>query len=384
MAKPTQSNTSAAFTRSSCNSNAMHRDDGSRIPSMANSWVLLHGGALGDLVLTVQLALRVLLLRYERPLGSPGWCEARPLHLPIGPRGDGGEGVGAVPLHIVSRVALGDLSACRPPIVWQSSEGRGLHWLFAENNGAPPPQLIEIVRGQRLLSALGGPETGVHQRILTLEPAELYSFEPRRKTVSPRHITAQWQTQLEAQGLLFPKCIRRRPAQRCVGVPGALRERGRRLVQVAGGDDGYVIIHPGSGGRAKCWPLARFVDVGRRLRDAGLSVCFVVGPVELENWPQSTWSALLDAFVLLSSPSPDDLVALLAEARAFVGNDSGPSHLAALLGTPTVVVFGPTAADVWQPLGARVVTFQGNPGRWPENWGVESTHVVSAALDSMS
>jgi hypothetical protein len=83
---------------------------------------------------------------------------------------------------------------------------------------------------------------------------------------------------------------------------------------------------------------------------------------------------------VLSAPPPNDLVALLAGARAFVGNDAGPSHLAALLGTPTVAVFGPTSASVWRPQGPDVQVVQGDPSGAASNWRVPSSVVCAAAL----
>lgn len=352
------------------------------MPGMSPGWTLLHGGALGDLVLTVHLALRLQGVGSGKSLGVHGRYGARPLHRCDRPPAAHVGRDGTSSLHVISRVALGDLSQCRPTISRQSSDGIGLHWLFADADVPPPPRLLQSLRGRRVLSALGGPETEVHQGIQALQPAELYGFDPRPQPGSQRHITTQWQTQLEAQGLLIPKCIHQRPAQRCLGVPGALRKRGQRRLRAAAGNAEFVVIHPGSGGRAKCWPLAGFVDVGRRLRDADLAVCFLIGPVELETWPRSTWSALERDFALLSCPSPDDLVAVLAGARAFIGNDAGPSHLAALLGTPTVTVFGPTSANVWRPRGARAAALQGDPARYPENWGVDPSQVAEAARDT--
>src|SRR5207302_7263558 len=50
-----------------------------------------------------------------------------------------------------------------------------------------------------------------------------------------------------------------------------------------------------------------------------------------------------------------DLACWLARARVYIGNDSGISHLAAAVGTPTIVLFGPTDPAVWAPLGSRVL-----------------------------
>ena len=50
-----------------------------------------------------------------------------------------------------------------------------------------------------------------------------------------------------------------------------------------------------------------------------------------------------------------DLGCWLAQARVYIGNDSGISHLAAAVGTPTIVLFGPTNPAVWAPRGSHVL-----------------------------
>jgi hypothetical protein len=303
---------------------------------MTDDWLILHAGALGDLVLTIQLALRL-----------PGACTASDLRL-------------------VSRTNPGDLSHCRPSIRRQSPEGLGLHWLFGDGDEPPPERLLGVVRGARVLNALGGPDTTVHRRLTELAPAALYSFDPRPRDGVQRHITEQWITQLEAQGLLVPKCVHQRPTHRALGVPDELRRTGSGTV-----------VHPGSGGRAKCWPLPCFAEVARRLqREQQHSVRFVVGHVEQETWPADELAALAREFRLLRGPSPDELATLLAAADAFLGNDAGPAHLAALLGTPTVAIFGPTSAAVWRPLGPNVRILAGSPAAKPDDWGITPADVV--------
>ncbi|HZN37163.1 MAG TPA: glycosyltransferase family 9 protein, partial [Planctomycetota bacterium] len=117
--------------------------------------------------------------------------------------------------------------------------------------------------------------------------------------------------------------------------------------------DGPVWLAPGSGSPGKCWPRARWLELARRLASAGVRVDVVVGPVEQERddprqWP---WEAEV-AFVVEREPAA--FARRLAEASAFVGNDSGPSHLAAMLAVPTVAIFGPTVASIWAPVGPHV------------------------------
>lgn len=310
---------------------------------MAGGWTILHGGALGDLALTVQLALRL-------------------------PGADAG-------LHLVSRSHPGDLSVCRPAVKRRAADGLGIHWLYAEHDDPPPAELRAAVRGARVLNALGDRESGVHARLAMLAPAELHSFDPRPRPGLQRHILQQWQTDLEAGGLLIPKCIHQQPGRRSLGVPESLRERGRRVLADAGADGEVVVLHPGSGGRHKCWPLASFVGVARRLRESG-GVCLLLGPTEVEWWSDTDLDALADEFPVLRLPEPDVLAAALAAARAVVANDSGPAHLAALLGTPTVAIFGPTSPTVWQPVGRVVHVLRGDAEARPDDWGLEVERIV--------
>jgi ADP-heptose:LPS heptosyltransferase len=123
-----------------------------------------------------------------------------------------------------------------------------------------------------------------------------------------------------------------------------------------GTPEGPVVIHPGSGAKRKCWPPDRFLSLAERLRAAGHEVRVLVGEVELETWTP----AELDRFAAAAA-RPATYVELLDElkgASAFVGNDTGPSHLAGIIGVPTIALFGPSNAAHWRPLGPRVRVLQ--------------------------
>ena len=71
----------------------------------------------------------------------------------------------------------------------------------------------------------------------------------------------------------------------------------------------------------------------------------------------------------LEHPPLGELASRLAGCRAYVGNDSGVSHLAGLCGARSFVLFGPTSPTVWRPLGARVFVsgFEVDPERLAED-----------------
>jgi len=94
--------------------------------------------------------------------------------------------------------------------------------------------------------------------------------------------------------------------------------------------------------------------------------------------------SLLDAGVVRDDSVARDwtlpeIAALLGHARAAVGNDSGPTHLAAAVGCPTVAIFGPTDPAVWAPVGARVAVIDGHAdgAAWP---GLERVEAALGAL----
>lgn len=117
--------------------------------------------------------------------------------------------------------------------------------------------------------------------------------------------------------------------------------------------DGDVLaIHPGSGGRGadRNWPPERFAEIANRRRP-----CVVVeGPADGESV-----SHMLDACAppkppVLRGLTVPQLAWVLQRANAYVGNDSGVTHLAAALGTRTVAVFGVTDEAIWRPAGRDV------------------------------
>jgi hypothetical protein len=115
-----------------------------------------------------------------------------------------------------------------------------------------------------------------------------------------------------------------------------------------------VLIHPGAGSPRKRWPLSNFLNVAVQAEAFGLIPQFVIGPAEEDLLPEL---AARQAAV----QRPEDcigLLALLRSAAAYIGNDSGVSHLAAWAGLPSVVIFGPTDPVRWQPRGRSVAIVQ--------------------------
>jgi len=111
-----------------------------------------------------------------------------------------------------------------------------------------------------------------------------------------------------------------------------------------------IAIHPGSGGRKKCWPAANFAALADRLLAApqlpAAIVMIITGPAEAErSWQWRSHPRLL----CIAGRPLVQVAALLRRSHLFVGNDGGITHLAASLGTPTIALFGPTDPRIWAP-----------------------------------
>lgn len=141
--------------------------------------------------------------------------------------------------------------------------------------------------------------------------------------------------------------------------------------------DAPIVLAPGSGGRAKCWPRDRWLALSARLRGAGRDVAVLVGPVEAERDDPRGWAWPAGATFLADLALPA-VAERLAAAAACVGNDSGTTHLAAMLGTPTVALFGPTDPRVWAPNGPRVAVLGGGDPAFAV--GVDAAFAAVAAL----
>ena len=138
--------------------------------------------------------------------------------------------------------------------------------------------------------------------------------------------------------------------------------RDARLADAHVGTSGEIVLAPGSGGAAKCWPAPHWRELSRDLAERGHRVAVLVGPVEQERDDPRAW-AWPAPVTFVVEPELLAVARRLAAARAFVGNDSGPTHLAAMLGSPTVALFGPSDARVFAPIGPRVRVLEANDRR---------------------
>ena len=125
-----------------------------------------------------------------------------------------------------------------------------------------------------------------------------------------------------------------------------------------------VALHPGSGGERKNWALENWRELGDWLVDSmrPSTLLVVIGEADESRAQQlkESWAKRPVCFAQ-NLPLPR-VAALLEQCAAFIGHDSGISHLAAAVGAPSLLLFGPTDPEIWAPVGENVRTLRAPEG----------------------
>ncbi|MGB7161234.1 MAG: glycosyltransferase family 9 protein [Tepidisphaeraceae bacterium] len=277
--------------------------------------LIFHAGALGDFVLTWPLVMALGRLHPQSRI------------------------------IVVTHASKGSLAELALHVESHDVE-QGWHALYAPDGTLPerPARMLESAHAVYTF-------TGGEAQFTRLAPhAQLVSLRPKPPDDYATHATHFLLEQLAPS-----------PGLRSA-VEQMLRSVNLRGIGTGRSHDGDVIVHPGSGSREKCWPVERFVKLIGKIRRARKDVRVLIGEVESERFSPDDIAALEQA-AGSSVRRPATYVELFNELRTaslFVGNDSGPTHLAGVMGLPTVALFGATNPAVWKPMGPRVSVVHSN------------------------
>lgn len=123
-------------------------------------------------------------------------------------------------------------------------------------------------------------------------------------------------------------------------IPADRARRAAALVPGVGRGRPFAVVQPVTRWVTKGWPLPSFRRLARMLRDEGIAVALVGAERDRDACTEVIGGEGGDAVSLAGRLDPAGLAALLASSSVFVGNDSGPAHLADALDVPAVALFG--------------------------------------------
>jgi heptosyltransferase III len=123
-----------------------------------------------------------------------------------------------------------------------------------------------------------------------------------------------------------------------------------------------LALHPGSGSEKKNWPEAKWADLLQHLvNSTDLNLLLVGGEAEGERLQRLAAALPITRSKVAQSLPLTEVARLIQQCAAFIGHDSGISHLAAALGLPGVVLWGSTAEEIWRPPHQQVIVLK-EPG----------------------
>ena len=143
-------------------------------------------------------------------------------------------------------------------------------------------------------------------------------------------------------------------------VPELLLNLGRSCLEAEGLVIGQtlVVIHPGSGSTHKCVPPETTAALVIALQASGVTPVVLEGPADREP-VERLLQLCADSPTVLRGLDIFTVAGVLPLAQLFVGQDSGITHMAGLMGVRTVAFFGPTDPNRWSPRGTQVTVVQG-------------------------
>lgn len=128
------------------------------------------------------------------------------------------------------------------------------------------------------------------------------------------------------------------------------RQRMDEKLKAAGVTGAYAVLHPGAAFASKMWEPKRFASVADTLARRGIQPVISVAPNETVTGAEVRENAKSTIKPILFNDLPlSETMSLIAGATVFIGNDSGPAHIAAGFQRPTVVIFGSSNDTVWHP-----------------------------------
>jgi heptosyltransferase-1 len=207
---------------------------------------------------------------------------------------------------------------------------RGDYDLVVDMQGTLRSALIARLAGGRLVSGYADPRESL--------AAGFYARKVQRTGV---HVVEQGAHLLgEACGVPLVPAVPEIPRSETADRWAAEQAGGRKI----------AILAPRAGWGAKQWPAERFGLLAQRLRERGYA-CAVNAPQGQDEIVAATIAASDGAAEGVIS-DVGGLIAFVRRGALLVGGDSGPTHLAAVLGVPTVALFGPTDPARNGPWGA--------------------------------
>ena len=301
--------------------------------------LVIRGGAIGDFILTLPA---IAALRHQFPtahlevLGYPHIVQL------------------AIASNLVDRV--------------QSIEARALAGFFARNGDLEPDLCDYFSEFDLIISYLYDPDRIFQTNVSRCSPAQFIVGPHRPDERGQLHAARVYLRPLERLAIFeadpLPRLrVTEKPLRVTPGGAPSLQAAGHKATTDGTNARPTLALHPGSGSEKKNWPEDKWAELLEHLiRSTQLDLFLIGGEAEGARL-QRLAAALPPARVRVAQSLPlAQLARMLQSCNAYLGHDSGISHLAAALGLPSAVIWGDTAESIWRPPQERVVILRSAGG----------------------
>jgi len=238
-----------------------------------------------------------------------------------------------------------------------------------------------------IVSFMGEPESNFETNLIFTtncsHTSELITLSPKPLENATEHISNYFIRQFSEQcGISLPSPPYFDDKESHINPSMTDKIKGKDLLWESGLEPQkkLVVIQPGGGALNKCWHIDNFLSIVKKLRANNTQVVFLLGPAEIERFSSETIDKIKDVTKCLTDLSLVNVLRILAFTDAFLGNDSGITHMAASMGINTLVVFGPTNPDIYKPIGPNVKVFTDKKETFAEKPSNELSEKISNIL----
>ena len=296
--------------------------------------LVIRGGAIGDFILTLPA---IAALRRQFPeahlevLGYP---------------------------HIAQLALAGGLADRVQPI-----EARGLAGFFARGGTLEPDLVDYFSEFDLVISYLYDPDEIFKTNVIRCLVKQFIVGPHRPDETERLHATQVYLKPLERLAIFDADPVPRLKVGRASRLPreqaGASEAEFQANVSFAdaGRRDARptLVLHPGSGSEKKNWPEMKWVGLIQQIMvTTDWNLLLVGGEAEGERLRRLAAVLPPARYSIAQGLPPDELAQRIQSGAAFVGHDSGITHLAAAVGLPCVVLWADTLEEVWRPQGERL------------------------------
>ena len=186
-------------------------------------------------------------------------------------------------------------------------------------------------------------------------------FYDRSVSLTEKHVLRQYLQIVAALGCSVPD------EEEEYFIPGDDRAKSGDFLRENGLEGAcFIVMHPGAKWPPRRWPAENFAGVVKMLFvQKGLRTVLVGSGADRGLLQEIKVQSGVQGTVLAYGLGLGEVASIIRRARVFIGNDSGPAHIAAAVGTPSVVLFGPGDPDKCAPLSRNIVVIKKKISCWP-------------------